>query len=342
MACGIASCGLSMVAVACCCGAEICAVVASAGIGVAIGCNGTGLSAGFAVASGRGVVFSVGFAVAMRGTAVVISFGATTDLWLASGFRDSRFSSGSRFSRASRFLAMACSIAGCDLAVLAVACGCGAGICTIVVSASIGVAMACSGAGLSAGFTMAMRGTVVVVSLGVTVKLWLASGSRISRFPAMVCCGATGCGLAMVAVACSCGAGICAAVASAGVAVVVGCNGTRLSAGFAIGINGRGIMISADLAVAIKGIVMVMVSFGATVELWLARGSRISRDSSGSRTSRASRFSRCLVEVCGMEDCGLEIVAVPCCGCVAGICATVASVGVAVAVGLKLASGSRD
>ena len=183
-ACGIVDSGLAVAAVACGCSIEICAAVASMGIGIAVSCNGTGfsadvavtvnstgLSAGFAIASGRGVVFSVGFAVAMRGTAVVISFGATTDLWLASGFRDSRVSSGSRFSRASRFLAMACSIAGCDLAVLAVACGCGAGICTIVVSASIGVAMACSGAGLSAGFTMAMRGTVVVVSLGVTVKL---------------------------------------------------------------------------------------------------------------------------------------------------------------------------
>ena len=214
----------AMMAVAFGCGTEICITVGSVAFGVAVGCNDTGLSARFVVSvNGRGVMDSEDFAVAIRGTVVVVSFGATTELWPASSSRDSRVSSGSRASRISRFLAVACDIVGCSLAMVAVACCCCAESCAAVFSTGIGIAIGCNSIGLSAGFAVAMEGTTVVFSLGTIVEDLNSrdsKDSRDSRFLA-VACGIVGCVLVIVAVACVCDAGICVAVASAGVAVAV-------------------------------------------------------------------------------------------------------------------------
>ena len=184
----MAGCGWAMVAAACGCGAGICAVVTSAS-----------------------------FAVGINGRAAVVSFGATVEIWLASG---------SRFSSGSRFLAVACSMAGCCLAIVAVtsglatvaaACGCGAGICAAVASAGFAVGVNGRDTVVSAGFSVALKDAVTAVSLGVTVKAWLASDSRFLT----EACGMAGCGLAIEILASGGGVVICGAVVSAGIAVAV-------------------------------------------------------------------------------------------------------------------------
>ena len=59
------------------------------------------------------------------------------------------------FSSDSRFLAEACGMAGCGLAMVAVAFGCDTVICSAVASA--GVAVAVNSAGLSIGFAVVIR-----------------------------------------------------------------------------------------------------------------------------------------------------------------------------------------
>ena len=242
-ACGMAGCGWAMVAAACGCGAGICAVVTSASFAVGI--------------NGRAAVVSVGFAIPLKGTATAVSFGATVEIWLASG---------SRFSSGSRFLAVACSMAGCCLAIVAVtsglatvaaACGCGAGICAAVASAGFAVGVNGRDTVVSAGFSVALKDAVTAVSLGVTVKAWLASDSRFLT----EACGMAGCGLAIEILASGGGVVICGAVVSAGIAVAV--NDAGLSIGFAV-----------------------------AIKLWPASGSRFSRD------------SRFLAKTCGEEACG--------------------------------------
>ena len=218
-ACGMAGCGWAMVAAACGCGAGICAAVASAGFAVGVNGRDTVVSAGFSVAlkdavtavslgvtvkawlasdsrflteacgmagcglaieilaSGGGVVIcgavvSAGIAVAVNDAGLSIGFAVAIKLWPASG---------SRFSRDSRFLAEVCGMAGCGLAMVAVAFGCGAGICVTVASAGFAVGVNGRVAVVSVGFAIALKGTATAVSFGATVELWLASGSRDSR-----------------------------------------------------------------------------------------------------------------------------------------------------------------
>ena len=170
-------CGLAVVSVACCCGAEICAAVASIVVVVGMAWNGAGLS--------------TCFAVTIRGTAVVVSLGTTIDIWLDSG---SRFSSGSRDSR---FLAKTCGAGACGLAETSTVCASGMGFCTVMVSASIGIAVT-----ICNGMAMTCCGWARFCSGSKT-----SSGSRFSRL-LTVACGMACCGLAMVSVTCGCGAEI--------------------------------------------------------------------------------------------------------------------------------------
>ena len=248
--CGTGGCGLADVATVCACGIGFCAVMDSAGIGIAVAvCNGVVMagcgvsmaccgtaSACCGTASGsidfRFLVTVCGIGVCGSATvlascccgtrfcAVMVSIG------VAVAICNGMAMAGCAVVRFSRFLAVACGMAGGCLAMVFVACCCGAEICVALASAGIGIAVVCNGAGLSASFAIAVRGIAIVVCFGATAELWLArgsrisSGSRFSRFPA-VACGIAGCVLAMVSVACCCGAGICATVVSAGISVGV-------------------------------------------------------------------------------------------------------------------------